>query len=85
MSWNSDFTVALISKNDREIERLIMHMPQFASRDEMVCAQALIQEALNYLQTERRGLREAMQKLRKTRDFIASSEILSSYEKEYRG
>ncbi len=85
MSWNNDFTVALVSKNDHEIERLLARMPQFTTREEMQCAQALIQEALTYMQDERRGIQEAMQKLKKTRDFIASSEILSSYEKEYRG
>ncbi|WP_228448166.1 hypothetical protein [Sulfurospirillum diekertiae] len=83
MSWIESFTIAIIEENYTHIGDLIESVPQFETVDEAITACALIQEALIMIQREKESTFEAMQKLKKTRQFIDTS--TESYIQEYRG
>jgi chromosomal replication initiation ATPase DnaA len=85
MSWNRAFTIALVEKNVQEIAQLLEQLPAFSDMDEARCAQSLIQEALTLMQEEKELTYAAMQKLKRTRAFVASAAIIPTHKKEYRG
>lgn len=83
MSWIKNFTIAIIEENYENIGELIDSMPHFETLEEAQTACALIQEALIIMEREKANTFEAMQKLKKTRNFIDTSS--ESPLQEYRG
>ena len=83
MSWIESFTIAIVEENYTNIGDLIETIPQFETVDEAITARALIQEALIIMEREKESTFEAMQKLKKTRQFIDTS--TESHLQEYRG
>lgn len=84
MPWIKNFTIAIVEENYTNIGELIDSMPHFETLEEAQTACALIQEALIIMEKEKANTFDAMQKLKKTRQFIddTSSE---SHLQEYRG
>jgi hypothetical protein len=85
MSWSNDFTIAIIEKNPLKIGKLMNEMPTITDVNEAKHAQALISEALHILKEEQDKLKDSMQKIKKTRAFITSTNIITSHRREYRG
>lgn len=85
MSWNETFTIAIVEENYAKIGKLIQEMPEFKDINEAKCARALIQEALHLMEKEKNRTKDSMQKLKKTRAFITSANIVATHKKEYRG
>jgi len=83
MSWIESFTIAIVEENYTHIGELIETIPTFGTIDEAITARALIQEALIIMEREKESTFEAMQKLKKTRQFIDTS--TESHLQEYRG
>jgi len=83
MSWIKNFTIAIVEENYENIGELIDNMPHFETLEEAQTACALIQEALIIMEKEKANTFEAMQKLKKTRQFIDTSS--ESHLQEYRG
>lgn len=85
MTWNNAFTIALIEEDAQKISQLLDTMPLFETIEDASQAQGLIQEALALMCAEKEKTYEAMQKLKKTRAFVASAAIIETHQKEYRG
>jgi len=85
MLWIEDFTIAIIEKNPIKLGKLINEMPHFDDINEARTAQALIQEALQYMKAEQQSVHEAMEKLKKAKAFITSANIIEFHKHEYRG
>lgn len=83
MSWIEAFTIAIVEENYTRIDALIETMPHFETLEEATSAAALIQEALALVEKEKSNTFDAMQKLKKTRHFLESSD--DAYFQEYRG
>lgn len=83
MSWIEAFTIAIVEENYANMDALIESMPRFETVDEAISASALIQEALALVEKEKSNTFDAMQKLKKTRQFLESSD--DAYIQEYRG
>ena len=85
MSWIENFTIAIVEENHIQIGKLIQAMPQFDDLNEAKCAQALIREALQLVQDEQKKTQDSMDKLKRTRAFVTSANIMATHKKEYRG
>lgn len=85
MIWNSALTIAIVEKDIEQIEKLIDMMPLFIDVNEAVTAQALLQEALNVVSALKDETNESMQKIKKTRAFLLSSDLMTTNKTEYRG
>ncbi|MBP1679894.1 MAG: hypothetical protein H6Q35_233 [Proteobacteria bacterium] len=85
MSWIENFTIAIVEEHHAKIGKLIYEMPEFKDINEAKCARALIKEALNVMEKEKHKTQDAMEKLKKTRAFITSANIVTTHKKEYRG
>jgi hypothetical protein len=85
MSWSNDFTIAIVERDPLKIGKLMNEMPTITDVNEAKNAQALILEALNIVKYEQNQLHDSMEKLKKTRAFITSANIIASHKKEYRG
>lgn len=83
MSWIKDFTIAIVEENYINIGELIDNVPHFETIEEAQTACALIQEALVIMEREKASTFDAMQKLKKTRNFVDTA--TESYIQEYRG
>lgn len=82
MSWIESFTIAIVAENYEAIGTLIDNTPHFETIEEAQTACALIQEALVIMEREKANTFKAMQKMKKTRNFIETS---SEPQQEYRG
>lgn len=85
MSWIENFTIAIVEENHMQIGKLIQEMPKFEDLNEAKCAQALIREALKLVQDEQKKTQDSMDKLKRTRAFVTSANIMTTHKKEYRG
>ena len=85
MSWIETFTIAIVEENHTKIGKLIYEMPEFKDINEAKCARALIKEALHLMETEKNKTQDSMEKLKRTRAFITSANIMTTHKKEYRG
>jgi len=85
MSWSNDFTIAIIEKNSLKIGKLMNEIPTITDVNEAKHVQALILEALLIVKDEQDKLQESMEKLKKTRAFLTSANIIASHQTEYRG
>jgi hypothetical protein len=83
MSWIENFTIAIVEENHTYIGELIDNIPQFETLEEAQTVCALIQEALVIMEKEKASTFVAMQKLKKTRNFVDTS--TEKYLQEYRG
>ena len=83
MSWIKNFTIAIVEENYEMIGTLIESVPHFETLEEAQTACALIQEALMIMERTKLDTYEAMQKIKKTRNFIDNA--TDSYLQEYRG
>ena len=70
MSWIKNFTIAIVEENYTHIGELIDTVPHFETIEEAQTACALIQEALIIVEKEKASTFEAMQKLKKARQFL---------------
>lgn len=85
MSWSNAFTIAIIEKNVPKIGKLIQEIPSITDVQEAKKVQALIKEALKIIKNEQETMRRSMEKIKKTRAFITSANIMTTHKKEYRG
>lgn len=85
MIWNSALTIAIVEKDIEQIEKLIDMMPLFTDANAAITAQALLQEALNIVSSHKDETYESMQKIKKTRAFLLSSDLMTTNKTEYRG
>ncbi len=64
--WNNEFKVALITKNTKELDKLISQMPQFETLDEMQEAFYLINHAKELLASLKDETAQSMKKIKDT-------------------
>ena len=60
-------------------------MPTITDVDEAKQAQALILEAIQIVTDDQNILHESMEKLKKTRAFLTSADIITTHRREYMG
>ncbi len=70
LKWLDDFKAAIIEKDFERIEQLLSQMPDFKSINELKTGVALINEAKKLLIAEQKVLRENMEKIKKSREFL---------------
>jgi len=73
--WLTKLQIAIIEKDTDAISHLVSEMPEFKNVDEMKSASALIKEALKLLHTLKDETGVALAKLKKHKDFLASTDI----------
>ncbi len=64
--WNNKFKVALITKNTKELDKLILEMPQFETLDEMQEAFYLMNHAKELLESLKDETALSMKKVKDT-------------------
>jgi len=70
LKWLDDFKAAIIEKDFDRIELLLSQMPDFKSINDLKTGVALINEAKKLLIAEQKVLRENMEKIKKSREFL---------------
>lgn len=68
--WLEDFKIAIIEKDFARIEALLAQMPEIKSINDLKTSVALINEAKKLLAQEQTQLREKMQKIQKSKQFL---------------
>ena len=69
--WNRELEIAIIEENIESIEKLTYSMPEtYSSKDELIRAVALIEEAKKILDDKKEKLGQEMAKLKKARKFL---------------
>ena len=70
-NWNRALEIAIIEENINSIERLTYSIPTtYSSKDELIRAVALIEEAKKILDEKQEKLGQEMAKLKKARKFL---------------
>lgn len=64
--WSNEFKVALITKNTKELDKLILEMPQFETLDEMQEAFYLLNHAKELLESLKDETAQSMKKIKDT-------------------
>jgi hypothetical protein len=64
--WSNEFKVALITKNIKELDKLILEMPQFETLNEMQEAFYLLNHAKELLKTLKDETAQSMKKIKDT-------------------
>lgn len=80
MQWLKSFKIALIEEDEKKLKELIDTIPTFKNIDEMKEAFALISQAISMLKEKREKIQRDMNRLNKTKAFLNSHSIKSSYE-----
>lgn len=68
--WLEAFKIAIIEKDFVRIEALLAQMPEIKSINDLKTSVALINEAKTLLAQEQTQLREKMQKIQKSKQFL---------------
>lgn len=68
--WLEDFKISIIEKDFARIEALLAQMPEIKSINDLKTSVALINEAKKLLAQEQTQLREKMQKIQKSKQFL---------------
>lgn len=69
-SWLNALKIALVNKQTDIALALLDNLPQFDSKDDLLCARALVEELLESLQREKSALSKQMEKLKQTKIFF---------------
>lgn len=72
--WLSEFKVALITKDTKEIDKLILAMPQFETLDEMQEAFYLIKHAKELLESLKDETVKSMKKIKDTIRYLETTQ-----------
>ncbi len=72
LKWLDDFKIAIIEKNFDKIGTLLEEMPEIKSINDLKTSVALINEAKKLLAKEQQTLRENMEKVQKSKKFLAT-------------
>ncbi len=76
--WVNKLQIAIIEKNTDNIDNLLDNMPKFRTKEEMISAQYLLREALELLYTLKDETALTMKQLKKSIDFLKSTEYHTS-------
>jgi len=71
--WLEDFKIAIIEKDFTNIEKLLEQMPEIKSINDLRTSVALINEAKKLLAQEQNILRENMEKVKKSKQFLSQT------------
>lgn len=72
MKWITDFKIAVIEENVKNIEKLIDSMPQFEDKASAKEALALVHEATNIVNKYKLKTLKSMNKIRQAKAFLNS-------------
>ncbi len=71
--WLNQFKISIIEEDFKKIDKLIMDIPSFETRDELESSSALIQEAINRVKSEQIKMRQQMNKIKTNRKFLSQT------------
>jgi hypothetical protein len=71
--WLNQFKISIIEEDFKKIDKLIMDIPSFETRDELENSSALIQEAINSIKSEQIKMRKQMNKIKTNRKFLSQT------------
>ena len=73
LMWINEFKVAIITKDTKKIDQLIMNMPQFETLEEMQEAFYLFNHARELLESLKNETAQSMKKIKDTIRYIEST------------
>ena len=73
MKWVDQLKIALIEKDEAKIEKLIEKLPDFNSIDEMKEAAFMMQEAHDFLTSQKEKYATKLLKIKKQKEFLNTS------------
>ncbi len=71
--WLNQFKLSIIEEDFKKIDRLIMDIPSFETKDEIESSSALIQEAIRAIKDEQIKMRSQMNKIKTSRKFLSQT------------
>lgn len=84
MRWADQLKIAIIEKDESKIETIIEKLPNFNSIEEMEEAAYLMQEAHNFLATQKEKFAAKLLKIKKQKEFLeATSASTSSFDQTH--
>ena len=69
--WKDSFKLALIKRESKKLQSLVFIIPQSEDLDELKSMQTLISEAIDYVTYEKDQLSIKLEKVRKTKEYLA--------------
>lgn len=70
MTWLNSLKIAIVNKNTQKALDLIENLPNFDNIDDLICARELVAQLAKELENEKNTLKEAMQKIKRTKQFL---------------
>lgn len=70
MTWLNSLKIAIVNKNTQKALDLIENLPNFDNIDDLICARELVAQLAKELENEKNTLKEAMQKIKRTKRFL---------------
>ena len=71
--WLNQFKISIIEEDFDKIDKLIMDIPSFETKDELKNSSALIQEAIKTIKNEQIKMRTQMNKIKTNRKFLSQT------------
>ena len=82
LKWVDQLKIALIEKDETKIEKLVEQLPSFNSIEEMKEAAYMMQEAHDFLTSQKEKLATNLLKIKKQKEFLdTANKRFSSFDK----